>query len=109
MNDAKYIGMDVHKETISIAVMDGSGKVVMETVLETKAFTILQFVQGLRGSLHLTLEEATWAAWLDDLLKPHVTGIVVCNPTHNYSLFVVKDHAEQRIVYVEPAILIDES
>jgi hypothetical protein len=33
MNDAKFIGMDVHKETISIAVMDGSGKVVMETVL----------------------------------------------------------------------------
>jgi len=50
MNDAKYIGMDVHKETISLAVMDGSGKVVMESVIETKALTILQFVQGLRGS-----------------------------------------------------------
>jgi transposase len=83
MNDAKYIGMDVHKETISIAVMDGSGKVVMESVIETKALTILQFVQGLRGSLHLTLEEGTWAAWLYDLLKPHVTEIVVCNPRRN--------------------------
>jgi len=26
----KYIGMDIHKETISIAVMNGEGKVVME-------------------------------------------------------------------------------
>ena len=30
MNHAKYIGMDVHKETISIAVMDSAGKLVME-------------------------------------------------------------------------------
>jgi hypothetical protein len=27
----KYIGMDVHKETISIAVMNGDGKLVMES------------------------------------------------------------------------------
>jgi transposase len=86
MNDVKYIGMDVHKETISIAVMDGSGKVVMETILETKALTIIQFVHGLRGSLHLTFEEGTWAAWLYDLLKPHVTKIVVCDPRKNASM-----------------------
>ena len=32
----KYIGMDVHKETISIAAMNGEGKVVMESIIETK-------------------------------------------------------------------------
>ena len=86
MNDTKYIGMDVHKETISIAVMDGSGKVVMECVIETKASTILQFIQGLRGDLHVTFEEGTSAAWLYDLLKPHVTKIVVCDPRKNASM-----------------------
>jgi hypothetical protein len=30
MNSTKYIGMDVRKETISIAVMDVAGKLVME-------------------------------------------------------------------------------
>ena len=80
MDSTKYIGMDVHKEAISIAVLNSSGKVVMESIIETKAITILQFVQGLRGSLHLTFEEGTWAAWLYDLLKPQVTKIVVCNP-----------------------------
>jgi hypothetical protein len=44
-----YIGMDVHKEAIAIAVMKGDGKLVMESILETKAITILQFIQGLRG------------------------------------------------------------
>ena len=55
----------------------------MECVIETKASTILQFFQGLSGSLQVTLEEGTWAAWLYDLLKPHVTNIVVCNPRRN--------------------------
>jgi hypothetical protein len=40
-------------------------------------------VHGLRGSLHLTFEEGTWAAWLYDLLKPHVTKLVVCDPRRN--------------------------
>src|SRR5258708_14988222 len=79
----KYIGMDVHKESISIGVMNGDGKVVMESIIETKASTILQFIQGLRGDLHVTLEEGTWAAWLYDVLKPHVTEVVVCDPRRN--------------------------
>ena len=29
--DIKYIGMDVHKEAIVIAVLNGSGKLVMES------------------------------------------------------------------------------
>jgi len=83
MNDAKYIGMDVHQATISVAVRDSRGNLVMEAILETKAETILQFVRGLGGSLHVTFEEGTWAAWLYDLLKPHVTKVVVCDPRKN--------------------------
>jgi hypothetical protein len=67
MTGTKYIGMDVHKESISIAVINGFGKVVMESVIETKANMILQFTDGLRGELYVTFEEGTWAAWLYDL------------------------------------------
>ena len=35
--DVKYIGMDVHKEAIVIAVLNESGKLVMESVIETRA------------------------------------------------------------------------
>ena len=55
----------------------------MESILETKAATILQFVHGPRGSLHITFEEGTCAAWLHELLKPHVTRVVVCDPREN--------------------------
>jgi hypothetical protein len=40
MNGTKYIGLDVHQATISAAVLDSAGKLVMEAVLETKAETI---------------------------------------------------------------------
>jgi transposase len=80
MSSEKYIGLDVHQATISVAVMDSQGKVVMESILETKASTLLEFFAGLRGSLFVTFEEGTWAAWLYDLLKPHVTEVLVCNP-----------------------------
>ena len=40
--DIKYIGMDVHKEAIVIAVLNGSGKLVMESIVETTASSILE-------------------------------------------------------------------
>ena len=49
MSQEKYIGMDVHQATISVAVMDAGGKLIMEC-LETKAATIVEFVQGLHGT-----------------------------------------------------------
>ena len=55
----------------------------MESILETKAATILEFLAGLRGTLSVTFEEGAWAAWLYDLLKPHVAKLVVCNPRKN--------------------------
>ena len=86
MDSKKYIGMDVHKESISIAVRNDAGKIVMECVIETKASMILQLIDGLRGELHVTFEEGTWAAWLYDLLKPHVSKLVVCDPRKNASM-----------------------
>ena len=83
LNDAKYIGLDVHQATISVVVLDGTGHLVMESVIETKAATILQLLYGLSGTLHVTFEEGTCAAWLHDLLKPHVAKVVVCDPRKN--------------------------
>jgi transposase len=88
VNDAKYIGLDVHQATISAAVLDSTGKLILECVLETKAATVLQFIQGFRGSVHVTFEEGTCAAWLHDLLKPHVAQVLVCDPRKNALLKV---------------------
>src|SRR4029453_8301573 len=64
-------------------VLDGHGKVLMESVSETKAQTVLDFVRGVRGTLHITFEEGTHAAWLYDLLRPQVAKVLVCDPRKN--------------------------
>jgi hypothetical protein len=93
MTAEKYIGLDIHQATISVAVMDSKGKVVMESILETKATTILEFLAGLRGTLSVTFEEGTWAAWLYDLLKPHVANVVVCRRYRsNFDFFRFSSH-----------------
>ena len=72
--------MNVHKEAIVIAVRNTRGNVVMESIVETKASSILQCIHGLQDGLHVTWEEGTWAARLYDLLKPQVHQVLVCNP-----------------------------
>jgi hypothetical protein len=55
----------------------------MECVIETKASTILQCIDGLRGDFHVTFEEGTSAAWL---YEPHGTELIVCDPRKNASM-----------------------
>jgi len=83
MSNDKYIGMDVHTAMTSVAVRDAAGHVTAEALIETKPESILGFMEGQRGRLHVTLEEGTWAAWLYDLLSPHVAQVVVCDARHN--------------------------
>jgi len=43
----------------------------------------VDFLKGLSGEVHVTFEEGTQAAWLYDIIRSHVTALIVCNPQHN--------------------------
>jgi hypothetical protein len=78
MNSVRYVGLDVHRDTISVAVLDESGRLIMQSVLATKASAILDFIHGIRSIVHATFEEGTHAAWLYDLLagiRPLISGV----------------------------------
>lgn len=78
-----YVGMDVHKASIVIAVLNGAGKVIMEAIIETGAERVRTFVKQLRGNVYVTFEEGTQAGWLHDVVRSLVTEVVVCDPRHN--------------------------
>jgi transposase len=80
MNELKYIGMDVHMAMTVIAVRNSTGDLIAEAIVETKAATIIDFLKGQRGTIHVAFEEGTQAAWLYDLIRPHVAQVIVCNP-----------------------------
>lgn len=83
MNGIKYIGMDVHAATISIAVLDAGGKLMMEVTIATQAGALLDLLHGLSGTLQVAMEEGTSAHWLYSVLEPHVAQVVVCDPRQN--------------------------
>lgn len=83
MKCGKYMGMDVHQAMTVVAVMDGNGKVVLETMVATEASAIIGLVQNIRGPLHVTFEETTQAEWLYDVLRCFVADIIVCDARHN--------------------------
>ena len=72
-----YVGMDVHLASIVIVVLNGAGKVVMESVLETGAERVRGFLKQLRGKVYVTFEEGTQANWLHEVVRPLVTEVVV--------------------------------
>jgi hypothetical protein len=45
----KYMGMDVHQATTVVAVLDAEGKMVLETIVDTQAASIIRLVQSLSG------------------------------------------------------------
>lgn len=106
MTDTKFIGLDVHKTSVAAAVLGDNGKLVMRSVLITQADAILAFIHGVRGTVRVTLEEGTHAAWLYDLLKPHVAEVLSfarmqAKPLKSLQLFHWPDHDADLIANIE--------
>jgi transposase len=78
-----YVGLDLHKLTIVIAVLDARGKLLFQTVIETSTEAVREFFRHLGGEIYLTFEEGNQSAWLYDVVEPLVRRVVVCNPRHN--------------------------
>src|SRR3989442_2591401 len=78
-----YVGMDVHRASISIVVLNGAGKLVMQSVIETGGERVRGYLKQLRGKVYVTFEEGTQANWLHEIVRPLVTEVVVCDPRQN--------------------------
>jgi len=76
----RYIGMDVHAPTCTLAVMGPTGRRLHERVVETNGRLLVEAIQGIAGARHLCMEEGTQSQWLYELLEWHVEQLVVVQP-----------------------------
>src|SRR4051794_20508007 len=83
MSNSKYVGIDIHKATVVVCVIDENGKTILQSIIQTNGKAIHSFTKGLTGIIHLTFEEGTQAAWLYDLLKSLVAQLIVCDPRYD--------------------------
>jgi len=75
----KYVGLDVHQATTSVAVRDENDRVIAQTVLPTEGPALVEYFRGMRGTVRVAFEEGTQAQWLHDLLEPVVSRVLVCD------------------------------
>jgi transposase len=76
----RYIGIDAHSESCTVAVMGPSGKRIRQQVVDTQAKVLIDLLKGLAGSKYVCIEEGQLAEWLVEALVPHVKEIVVVQP-----------------------------
>lgn len=77
----RYVGLDSHARSCTLGVLSAAGKRLQSIVVETNGQALVEAVKRIPGQVHLCLEEGTQSAWLYELLKPHVSEIVVSMPS----------------------------
>jgi transposase len=76
----RYIGVDVHAQSCTLAVLGPSGKRLGCEVVETNASALIGALKRIPGRRHVCIEEGTQSAWLHEVLEPHVAELVVTVP-----------------------------
>lgn len=73
----RYIGIDVHAKSCTVAVMDAAGKRVSQHVIETNGQALVECMKAIPGKRHVCFEEGIQSMWLFEILRPHVERVVV--------------------------------
>lgn len=79
----RYIGVDVHARSCTLAVVGAAGKRLKLMVVETNGQALVEAIRSVPGRRHVCLEEGTQSAWLHELFQPHVEELVVAVPPEN--------------------------
>jgi transposase len=76
----RYIGIDAHSQSCTLAVIGPSGRRLKSQVLETNGKVLTEAIKSIAGRKHLCIEEGAQSDWLHEILAPHVDEIVVTMP-----------------------------
>ncbi len=80
MNVIHYIGLDVHKKTISYCIKTADGGIVLEGKLQALRSTLRNWAEGLREPWCGAMEATLFSAWIYDTLKPYAQRLVMGHP-----------------------------
>jgi hypothetical protein len=75
-----YIGLDVHKKTISFCVKDAAGCVYQEGKIGSTRRELDAWVRTLPQPRTVAMEATIFSGWIYDHLLPHATAIKVAHP-----------------------------
>src|SRR6266404_3149872 len=80
MQSMYYIGLDVHKKSISYCVKDGSGRIHAEGAIPATRSDLDRWMRTLPQPWTAAMEATLFTGWIYDHLKPHATALKVAHP-----------------------------
>src|SRR6202521_2630427 len=80
MQTMYYIGLDVHKRTISYCVKDGSGAIHAEGTIPATRFDLDRWMRALPQPWTAAMEATVFTGWIYDHLLPHAAAVKVAHP-----------------------------
>jgi transposase len=75
-----YIGLDIHKKTISYCVKKVDGTIVQQGKIAADRETLLKWMEGLPGPWLGAMEATLFTGWVYDFLKPYAVELKVAHP-----------------------------
>jgi hypothetical protein len=75
-----YIGLDVHKKTISYCVKDGAGCVHREGKIGSNRRELDTWIRSMPQPRTIAMEATMFTGWIYDHLLPHAEKIKVAHP-----------------------------
>jgi transposase len=80
MENMYYIGLDVHKRTISYSVKDGSGAIHSEGTIAATRLDLDRWMKALPQPWTAAMEATVFTGWIYDHLQPHAAALKVAHP-----------------------------
>jgi transposase len=80
MQPMYYIGLDVHKRTISYCVKNGSGAIHSEGTLSATRLDLDLWMKTLPQPWTAAMEATAFTGWIYDHLQPHAAALKVAHP-----------------------------
>src|SRR5712691_12334357 len=90
METMYYIGLDVHKKTISYCVKDGSGRIHAEGTIPATRLNLDMWMKTLPQPWTAAMEATIFTSWVYDHLLPHAAAVKVAHPLMLRAITVAK-------------------
>jgi transposase len=82
MTSMNFIGLDIHKKTISYCVKDAAGAVLAEGTIPSTRQSLDDWIRTLHQPWTVAMEATMFTGWIYDHLLPHAAAVKVAHRSH---------------------------
>lgn len=80
MNKVYYVGLDIHKKTISYCIKTVFGEMIKQGMIAAERSSLREWVDSIPQPWIGAMEATIFTGWIYDFLKPYATQLKVAHP-----------------------------